>query len=153
LVAEREEDSKVAKPKAGGYSGQPSQGTPPPEEAVKESSQEPGVAPMKRCLVERPVYFISAVLRDSRLRYLQVQKLLLGVLLASCKLQHYFQSHRIMIVTSYSLGQVLHNRSATGRIAEWAMELSRFDLHFVGATVIKSQDLKEFITEWTEVPL
>jgi hypothetical protein len=77
---------------------------------------------------ERPVYFISMVLRDARLRYPQVQKLLLGVLLASRKLRHYFESHRITGVNSYSLGRVLHNRSATWRIAEWAMELSGFYL-------------------------
>jgi hypothetical protein len=75
---------------------------------------------------EHPIYFISTVLRDARLRYPQVKKLLLGVLLASRKLRHYFESHRITVVNSYSLGRVLHNRSATWRIAEWAMELSGF---------------------------
>jgi hypothetical protein len=54
--------------------------------------------------VQRPVYFISTVLRDARLWYTQVQKLLLGVLLASRKLRHYFESHRIIVVHSYSLG-------------------------------------------------
>jgi hypothetical protein len=32
------------------------------------------------------------------------------------------------------------------------MELSGFDLHFIGATSIKSQALAESIGEWTEVP-
>jgi hypothetical protein len=82
-----------------------------------------------------------------------VQKLLLGVLLASHKLRHYFESHRITVVNSYYLGRVLHNRSATGRIAEWAMELSGFDLHFAAATAIKSQAMPDFIAEWTEVPI
>jgi hypothetical protein len=48
---------------------------------------------------------------------------------------------------------VLHNRSATGRIAEWAMELSGFDLHFAAATAIKTQAMADFIFEWTEVPI
>jgi hypothetical protein len=65
-----------------------------------------------------------------------VLKLLLGILLASRKLRHYFESHRIIVVNSYSLGRVLHNRSATGHIAEWAMELSDFDLHFTVAMTI-----------------
>jgi hypothetical protein len=105
---------------------------------------------VKRCLVQHPVYFISMMPMDARLQYSQVQKLLLGVLLASCKLRHYFKSHRITVVNSYSLGRVLHNHSATGRIAEWAMELSGFDLHFTGATTIKSQALVDFVAEWTE---
>jgi hypothetical protein len=54
--------------------------------------------------VQHPVYFISTVLRDARLRYTLVQKLLLDILLASRKLRHYFESHRITVVHSYSLG-------------------------------------------------
>jgi hypothetical protein len=85
LVAEQEEYPKVAKPKARGFPEQSCQGTPPPKEADEEPSQGSGAAPMKQCPVQRPVYF-STVLRDARLRYPQVQKLLLGVLLTSCKL-------------------------------------------------------------------
>jgi hypothetical protein len=44
---------------------------------------------------------------------------------------------------------VLPNRSATGRIAEWAMELSGFNLHFAVATAIKSQAMADFVAEWT----
>jgi hypothetical protein len=123
---------------------------PPSEEADLGLAQEQGAAQEKRCLVQRPVYFISTVLRDARLRYIQVQKLLLGILLASRKLRHYFESHRIIVVNSYSLGRVLHNRSA---ITEWAMELSGFDLHFVAATAIKSQAMADFVVKWTEVPI
>jgi ribonuclease HI len=153
LVAEREEDPKVAKPKARGCSEQSGQDTLPPEEVDEEPPQGPGDAPMKRCLVQHPDYFISMALRDTRLLYPQVQKLLLAVLLASHKLQHYFESQHITVVNSYSLGRVLHNRSATGSIAEWAMELSGFDVHFTGATTIKIQALTDFIAEWTEVPV
>jgi hypothetical protein len=126
---------------------------PPSEEADQSLAQGQGAAQEKRCLVQRPFYFISTVLRDARLRYTQVQKLLMGVLLASRKLRHYFESHRITMVNSYSLGRVLHNHSAIGCIAEWAMELSSFDLHFAAATAIKSQAMADFIAEWTEVPI
>jgi hypothetical protein len=95
---------------------------------------------VKRCLLQRPVYFINTLLRDAMMRYPQVQKLLLGVLLALNKLRHYFESHRITVVNSYSLGRMLHNRSATGCIAEWAMELSGFDLHFTAATANQEPD-------------
>src|SRR6266508_371120 len=41
--------------------------------------------------VQRPVYFISEVLSESRIRYPQVQKILYAVLITSRKLVHYFQ--------------------------------------------------------------
>ena len=40
--------------------------------------------------VQRPVYFISKVLSESKLRYPQVQKLLYTILITSRKLRHYF---------------------------------------------------------------
>ena len=40
--------------------------------------------------IQRPVYFISEVLSDTKVRYPQVQKLIYAVILARRKLQHYF---------------------------------------------------------------
>jgi hypothetical protein len=50
--------------------------------------------------VQRPVYFISEVLHEAKARYLEVHKLLYAVLITSRKLRHYFQAHRISVVTS-----------------------------------------------------
>ena len=59
-------------------------------------------------------YFISEVLGESKLRYPQVQKLLYVILIMSNKLQHYFQVHKIKVVSSFPLGDILHNRDANG---------------------------------------
>jgi hypothetical protein len=40
--------------------------------------------------VQKPVYFISTVLRDVQERYTMQQKLLYTLLIASRKLRHYF---------------------------------------------------------------
>jgi Reverse transcriptase (RNA-dependent DNA polymerase). len=73
--------------------------------------------------VQRPIYFVSEVPADSKTRYPQVQKLLYGVLITVRKLSHYFQSHSVTVVTSFPLGDILHNREANGRNAKWALEL------------------------------
>jgi hypothetical protein len=49
--------------------------------------------------VQRPVYFISEVLSESKARYQPVQKLLYAVLITSRKLRHYFQEYSISVVT------------------------------------------------------
>src|SRR5438132_10184054 len=56
-----------------------------------------------------------------------------------------------MVVTSFPIGEILHNRDATRRIAKWAVELGSFELTFQSRTAIKSQALIDFIAEWTEV--
>src|SRR5207253_2855552 len=101
--------------------------------------------------VQHPVYFISEVLNESKIRYPQVQKILYAVLITSRKLAQYFQAHPISVVTSFPIGEILHNRDATGRMAKWAVELSSFELTFQPLTTIQSQELIDFIAEWTEV--
>jgi hypothetical protein len=73
--------------------------------------------------VQRPVYFISEVLANSKTCYPQIQKLLYAVLIARRKLRHYFESHPVMVVSSFPLSEVIQNRDAMGRITKWALEL------------------------------
>ena len=81
-----------------------------------------------------------------------MQKLIFGLLMAPRKLRHYFQAHEITVVTRLPLQRILHNPNATGRIVEWALELSSFGLKFESTSTIKSQALAEFIAEWTSTP-
>ena len=101
--------------------------------------------------IQRPVYFVSEILSESKVRYPQVQKLLYTVLLCSRNLRHYFEAHRISLITSFPLGDILHNQEATSRIAKWAVELGAQAIDFVPRAAIKSQALADFITEWMEI--
>jgi ribonuclease HI len=120
-------------------------------ERLTPESQEPedsGSAARVRT-IQRPVYYVSEVLHEAKTRYLETHKLLYVVLVASRKLRHYFQPHRIVVVTSFPLRAILHNSNATGNIAKWATELAEFQLDFRPRHAIKSQVLADFIVEWT----
>jgi hypothetical protein len=47
--------------------------------------------------VQWPIYYISEVLSDSKIRYPRVQKLLYALLITSRKLRYYFESHKITV--------------------------------------------------------
>ena len=97
------------------------------------------------------MYFVSEVLTDTKSRYSQTQKLLYVVIMAAKKLQHYFTKHKVSVVTSFPLREVVRNHDAVGRISKWTIELIGYDVKFVPRTAIKSQALADFIAEWTEV--
>ena len=63
--------------------------------------------------VQRPVYYISEVLIESKQRYMHWQKLVYGVFMASRKLKQYFFGHPITMVNSTPLGDIIQNREAT----------------------------------------
>jgi hypothetical protein len=94
------------------------------------------------------MYYINEVLHEAKTRYLEVHKLLYAVLITSRKLRHYFQAHRISVVSSYPLRAVLHNPNATHNIAKWAAELAEFELDFASCHACKSQVLADFIVNW-----
>ena len=81
-----------------------------------------------------------------------MQKLFFGLVMASRKPCHYFQAHEIAVFTHFALQQILQNPEATGRIVEWALELSNFSLKFESTSNTQSRALVEFIAEWTPTP-
>jgi hypothetical protein len=88
--------------------------------------------------VQRPVYYVSEVLSETKARYPQIHKLLYTVVLARRKLQHYFEAHPVMVVSSFPLGEIICNPDAAGRTAKWSMELMGETLAYTLRKAIKS---------------
>jgi hypothetical protein len=103
--------------------------------------------------VQRPVYYISEVLSETKARYPQIQKLLYAVVLARRKLRHYFEAHPVTVVSSFLLGEIIRNPAAAGRIAKWLVELMGETLAYAPRKGMKSQILVDFVAKWTNTQL
>jgi hypothetical protein len=103
--------------------------------------------------VQRPMYYISEVLSETKACYPQVQKLLYAVVLARRKLLHYFEAHPVTVVSSFPLGEIIRNPDAASRIAKWSVELMGETLAYAPRKAIKSQVLADFVAEWTDTLL
>jgi hypothetical protein len=51
------------------------------------------------------------------------------------------------------LARILQSKEVTGQIAQWAVEISQYDIEFIPRWAIKSQALVDFIAEWTDSSL
>jgi hypothetical protein len=98
---------------------------------------------------QAPVYFVSEVLSKSKKNYTELEKVLYAMLMASRKLQHYFQAYHIIVPSSQPLKDIMRNREATRRIRKWAVELNEFTIDYVHRSSIQSQALADFIADWT----
>jgi ribonuclease HI len=93
------------------------------------------------------------MLSETKACYPHIQKLLYAVVLARCKLRHYFEAHPVMVVSSFPLGEIIRNPNTAGRIAKWSVELMGETLACALRKAIKSQILADFVAESIDTQL
>uniref|UniRef100_A0A2N9FQJ5 Uncharacterized protein n=1 Tax=Fagus sylvatica TaxID=28930 RepID=A0A2N9FQJ5_FAGSY len=96
-----------------------------------------------------PVYYTSRALRGAEERYPPMEKLAFALVTAARKLRPYFQAHTIVLLTNHPLRKAMSKPDAAGRLIQWSIELSEFDIDYRPRTAIKAQALADFIAEFT----
>ena len=100
--------------------------------------------------MRRPVYYVSKSLHEVEVHYLPLEKAILVVVHATCKLPHYFQSHTVVGLTQLPLRSLLQSIDYTGRIAKWGTILGAFGMKYMSHTSIKGQVLADLVAEFVE---
>ena len=78
-----------------------------------------------------------------------MEKLAFALITAARKLKPYFQAHTIVVLTDKPLRKAMSSPESAGRLALWAVELSKFDIWYRPRTAIKGQVVADFIAEFT----
>ena len=68
-------------------------------------------------------------------------------MLTARRLRPYFLAHEIILLTNSTLGRVLLNPEASGRLIKWTTELGEYDIQYQPRSAIKAQALANFIIE------
>lgn len=98
---------------------------------------------------QMPVYYVSEALLGSKLLYSKLEKIAYAVIMVSRKLRHYFEAHKVTVLSDQPLNELFTNREDSSRIAKWATELSEHEIDFENRRAIKSQVLADFVVDWT----
>ena len=75
---------------------------------------------------------MNKALQGAKVRYQKIEKLAFSLVVTIQRLQPYFQSHHIIVMTEHPIKQMLRKPDLAGRMIAWSMELSEFSLEYIG---------------------
>ena len=79
--------------------------------------------------IEQPVYYISRALKDAKTRYPRAKRTCLAIMYALQRLRHYFLAYEVWPMTkSHAIKALLRQPILSGRISQWLLQLSQYDL-------------------------
>jgi hypothetical protein len=90
--------------------------------------------------VEQPVYYVSRALKDTESRYSGAERSCLALIYVSQRLRHYFLTHQVqLMIKSHPIRSMLQRPVLSGRLAQWLLQLSQYEIVTETPTAIKSQ--------------
>nr|CAN63790.1 hypothetical protein VITISV_003629 [Vitis vinifera] len=102
---------------------------------------------------QKPIYYVSRALADVETRYSKMELTTLALRSAAQKLRPYFQVHPVVVLTDQPLRNILHKLDLTGRMLQWAIELSEYGIEFQPRLSMKGQVMADFVLEYSRKPI
>ena len=86
------------------------------------------------------------MLKDAETRYLRAKKACLSLIYAAQRLRHYFLAHTVYLMTkSHPICSLLQRPVLFGRLAQWLLQLSKFEIILIVPTVVKGQAIADLL--------
>ena len=92
------------------------------------------------------IYYVSQAFQGAKAKYPRIEKITFALIVASRKLRPYFQLNPILVMTDQPIKNSMNKPEAAGRMVQWVIELSQFDIEYHPRTAIKAQALVDFIS-------
>ncbi|RVX18334.1 hypothetical protein CK203_006622 [Vitis vinifera] len=101
---------------------------------------------------QKPIYYVSRALADVETRYSKMELTALALRSAAQKLRPYFQAHPVVVLTDQPLRNILHKPDLTGRMLQWAIELSEYGMSS-NPVVHERPSMADFVLEYSRRPI
>uniref|UniRef100_A0A2N9GY06 Uncharacterized protein n=1 Tax=Fagus sylvatica TaxID=28930 RepID=A0A2N9GY06_FAGSY len=99
--------------------------------------------------VEQPIYYVSRTLKDAESRYSGAERSCLALIYASQRLRHYFLAHKVQLMTkSHPIRSLLQRPVLSGKLAQWLLQLSQYEIIAETPTAIKSQAIADLLAQF-----
>jgi ribonuclease HI len=99
--------------------------------------------------VEQPIYYVSRALKDAETRYSRAERSCLALIYASQRLRHYFLAHKVqLMMKSHPIRSLLQRPVLSGRLAQWLLQLSQYEIIAETPTAIKSQAIADLLAQF-----
>lgn len=85
----------------------------------------------------KAIYFVSQLLKDAECRYYELEKWTLVLVITAQRMHLYFFSYPITVLTNNAIRRVLTRLEVSGRLTNWIIELSEYDIQYHPRTSIK----------------
>ena len=72
---------------------------------------------------------------------------------ATQKLHPYFQAYLVVVLTDQPLCNILHKSDLTGRMLQWAIELSEYGIEYQPRLSMKGQVMADFVLQYSQRPV
>ena len=95
-----------------------------------------------------PVYYDNQAFQGAEFGYPRIEKIAFALIVASRKLRQYFQVSPILVMTDQPIRKSINKPEVAGRMVQWAIELSQFNIEYHPRAAIKAQALADFIAEF-----
>ena len=98
-----------------------------------------------------PIYYVSQAFQRAKFRYPRIEKIAFALIVASRKLRQNFQANPILVMMNQPIKKSMKQPETAGRMIQWAIELSQFDIKYHPRIAIKAQALMDFIAKFTSL--
>ena len=95
------------------------------------------------------MYYISHALKDAETRYPRAERACLTIVYALQRLRHYFLAYEVWLMTkSHAIMALLQQPILLGRISQWLLQLSQYDLRMGKHRAVKSQAIVDLLAQF-----